>query len=253
MSYQEKYFKYKNKYLNLKKQVGGNKFKLGDTVKRIGSSLADKGSNVEAVGMVGIIKHIDESSEWPPQSGKVLPKQYFIHFPDLYKGTKHDGVLLGVPEEDLELVVHSDKFKLGDTVKRIGSSLADKGSNVEAVGMVGVIKHISESSEWPPQSGTILPKQYFIHFPDLYKGTKHDGVLLGVPEEDLELVVHGDKFKHGDRFYYNEPINGIPKPTGTVSHKRNMYGDTGGGTYLVKYDNPLITEHNAYENYMVKI
>ena len=153
MSYQEKYFKYKNKYLNIKKQVGGNKFKLGDTVKRIGGSWADKGYKVEALGMVGVIQFIQESSEWPPQSGRVLPKQYFIHFPDLYKGTKHDGVLLGVPEEDLELVVHSDKF------------------------------------------------------------------------------------------YYNEPINGIPKPTGTVSHRRTMYGDIGGGTYLVKYDNLLHLFH----------
>ena len=147
----------------------------------------------------------------------------------------------------------SNKFKLGNTVKRIGSSWVDKGYKVEALGMVGVIQFIQESSEWPPQSGRVLPKQYFIHFPDLYKGTKRDGVLLGVVEEDLELVVHSDKFKHGDRFYYNEPINGIPKPTGTVSHRRTMYGDIGGGTYLVKYDNLLITDHNAYENYMVKI
>ena len=52
-----------------------------------------------------VIQFNQESGEWPPQSGRVLPKQYFVHFPDLYKGTKHDGVLLGVPEEDLELVV----------------------------------------------------------------------------------------------------------------------------------------------------
>ena len=157
MSYQEKYFKYKNKYLNLKKQVGGNKFKVGDTVKRVGSSWKEEGSDVEALGMVGIIKNITESSEWPPQSGRILPKLYFISFPDLYKGTEQEGTLLGVVEEDLELV---------------------------------------------------------------------------------GVVVVGNKFKKDDRFYYNKSINDIPNPTGTVLHKRDAYGDTLGGTYFVKYDDP---------------
>ena len=64
---------------------------------------------------------------------------------------------------------------------------------------------------------------------------------------------NNDKFKQGDRFYNIHPINGIEYPTGTVLHRRNMYGDNFGGTYMVKYDNIAITEHNANGNHMVKI
>lgn len=79
-------------------------------------------------------------------------------------------------------------FKVGDTVKRIGS-LHNEGDTVEALGMTGEIVSIAPEGEWPPGSGRILPKIYFINFPDLYKGTRHEGVNLGVVEEDLELVV----------------------------------------------------------------
>ena len=48
--------------------MGSNKFKVGDTVKRIGSCWEEECSDVEALGMVGlgwVIKNITESSEWP--------------------------------------------------------------------------------------------------------------------------------------------------------------------------------------------
>ena len=81
-----------------------------------------------------------------------------------------------------------DKFNIGDNVKRIGSSRSES-KEVEALGMIGEIKFISPEGEWPPNSGTIIPKMYAIHFPNLYKGTVHEGTLLGVVDEDLELVV----------------------------------------------------------------
>ena len=78
-------------------------------------------------------------------------------------------------------------LKIGDKVKRVGSSF-NEGSKVEALGMIGVIKHITQEGEWPPNSGKIRPKMYFINFPNLYKGTEHEGTLLGVVGDDLELV-----------------------------------------------------------------
>lgn len=79
-------------------------------------------------------------------------------------------------------------FKVGDNVKRTGSSWS-KSKEVEALGMIGEIKGISPEFEWPPESGKIIPKMYVIHFPNLYKGTKHEGTFLAVVEDDLELVV----------------------------------------------------------------
>lgn len=81
-------------------------------------------------------------------------------------------------------------FKVSDTVKRIGVTTCGIDSPpAEALGMTGKIINISPSKEWPPNSGQMVPKMYFINFPDLYKGTEHEGVLLGVIEADLELVV----------------------------------------------------------------
>ena len=73
-------------------------------------------------------------------------------------------------------------FKIGDRVKRVGSSYSE-GGNVEALGMTGVIVDISPEGEW---FGRNIPKMYLIDFPDLYTGTEHEGVLLGVIEQDLE-------------------------------------------------------------------
>ena len=39
--------------------------------------------------MTGEIKHISKSLEWPPVSGRTIPKMYVIDFPELYKGTEH--------------------------------------------------------------------------------------------------------------------------------------------------------------------
>lgn len=79
-------------------------------------------------------------------------------------------------------------LKIGDNVKRTGSSWSES-KEVEALGMIGEIKNIIPKSEWPPNSGRIVPKMYFIHFPNLYKDTKHQGTLLGVVEGDLEIVI----------------------------------------------------------------
>ena len=78
-------------------------------------------------------------------------------------------------------------FKIGDSVKRIRNTFSE--SKVEALGLIGEIKHIAPVREMPPNSGRMIPKMYFIDFPDLYRGTEHEGVLLGVVEEDLELVI----------------------------------------------------------------
>jgi len=63
----------------------------------------------------------------------------------------------------------------------------------------------------------------------------------------------GGSFNSGDRFYYNGSLEGVENPQGTVLHKREAYGNSYGGTYMVKYDNPKITEHNASGDFMVKI
>ena len=86
-------------------------------------------------------------------------------------------------------MVEENKFKVGDNVKRTGSSWSwSESKEVEALGMIGEIKFISPERE-SPESGRIIPKMYVIHFPNLYKGTKNEGTLLGVVEDDLELVV----------------------------------------------------------------
>ena len=79
-------------------------------------------------------------------------------------------------------------FEVGQNVKRTGSSYSES-EVVEALGMTGEIKFISSEREWPPNSGKIIPKMYVINFPELYPDSKHGDVLLGVVEEDLELVL----------------------------------------------------------------
>ena len=79
-------------------------------------------------------------------------------------------------------------FGVGQNVKRTGSSYSES-EVVEALGMTVEIKFISSEREWPPNSGKIIPKMYVINFPELYPDSKHGDVLLGVVEEDLELVL----------------------------------------------------------------
>jgi hypothetical protein len=61
----------------------------------------------------------------------------------------------------------------------------------------------------------------------------------------------GGTFKENDIFYYNGILEGIQYPQGRVLHKRTAYGEGNGGTYMVKYDNPKITEHNASSDMML--
>ena len=81
-----------------------------------------------------------------------------------------------------------EELKIGMEVKRIGDKCTEGGNPAEAMGMIGTIISIRESYEWPPNSTNIIPKIYFIDFPDLYKGTQWEGVKLGVIKEDLEIV-----------------------------------------------------------------
>ena len=158
MNYYSKYIKYKKLYLtNRNKMIGGgDKFKVGDKVKRIkGNPVEDANGNMrppEAVGMTGTIQFIQEAGEWPPGSGKIMPKRYVINFPELYKGTKYAGVMLGVIEEELELVpsfTTDSKFKVGDKVKLWDSTGIIRelwvGSDVEKQSkIVGLDKYLVE-------------------------------------------------------------------------------------------------------------
>lgn len=117
--------------------------------------------------------------------------------------------------------MYSNKFQICDTVKRIRGT--DIGEGIEALGLIGVIKDISPEKEWPIGSSKILPKMYIIDFPELYKGTKYEGVLLGVPENDLELVSYleddkyeNQKFDKDDRF-----INTLNNKKGTICYLRD--------------------------------
>ena len=96
-----KYIKYKKKYLNLK----GGAFKIGSRVKRIkGADVRHADGSMhpaEAIGKVGTILGIREEGEWPPNSGTILPKAYWVSFDNHYQGTKHEGVRIAVIAEDL--------------------------------------------------------------------------------------------------------------------------------------------------------
>lgn len=107
-NYEKKYLKYKNKYIELKNMIGGvEKYVVGMRVKRVkgDDDVYVDGSihRAEALGKYGIIKKIEEEREWPPGSGKMLPKTYSIDFENHYEGTKYEGVLINVIEDDLEL------------------------------------------------------------------------------------------------------------------------------------------------------
>lgn len=106
-------------------------------------------------------------------------------FSNIEVGVQGDNAQNPSPRNSVEEEVN--QLAVGDKVKRIGKT--DVGEGVEAFGMTGTIRNIEPRREWPPQSGRIVPKMYFIHFPELYKGTKYDGVQLGVVREDLERVV----------------------------------------------------------------
>lgn len=65
-------------------------------------------------------------------------------------------------------------------------------------------------------------------------------------------------WKRGDRFFIQTPqsqefellYGPYRKVFGTVLHRRIMYGDSFGGTYMVKFDDPTFKEHNAYGDNM---
>jgi hypothetical protein len=59
--------------------------------------------------------------------------------------------------------------------------------------------------------------------------------------KDNSIITMKDKFKNGDRFRITLNNN---IEYGTVLHRRKMYGDAYGGTYMVEYDNPKIKNHN---------
>jgi hypothetical protein len=66
---------------------------------------------------------------------------------------------------------------------------------------------------------------------------------------------YNGNFERGYRFKYKRPLYNrlLQKPklqTGTVEYRRYAYGSDRGGTYMVKYDDPTITEHNAYGDFM---
>ena len=91
-----------------------------------------------------------------------------------------------------------NKFNKGDIIKRIGSTDIT-GEGIEALNLIGTIIDITESGEYPPNSGKILPQMYIIDFPELYKDSYNKiKVMIGVIEEDLELV---QKHKIVNKYY----------------------------------------------------
>jgi hypothetical protein len=92
-----------------------------------------------------------------------------------------------LPRQDFPI---EKKFEVGDMVRRVGDSFKE-GAVAEALGLIGTIDHFSPGGEWPPKSGKMAPDMYFIHFPELYKGTMYEGVMLGVVAEDLVLQRKG--------------------------------------------------------------
>ena len=78
--------------------------------------------------------------------------------------------------------------------------------------------------------------------------TNHEEVIT----KDLSLV-QGPKFQQGDRFYeIVHTSTGNHKKYGTVKHVRTMYGNSQ-YVYMVSFDDPNYTEHNAHENNMVAV
>ena len=195
--YKDKYLKYKNKYINLLNNI--NKMNGGSLrEKPVNYPRFIKGDKVINVDLnkTGTINNLrDDSYE---KASRVKDPTHYYYDVDYDDGSfntyvsqnalKHLPSSLS-PTTKINPVSKTtkNKFNVGDIVKRIGSSYYE-GASPEAMGMIGTVVSISESTEWPPNSGRIIPKLYFINFPELYKGTKHENVKLGVVGEDLELV-----------------------------------------------------------------
>ena len=87
----------------------------------------------------------------------------------------------------------------------------------------------------------------------------HGDDMVRIQQPKLKPEVE-EPFKSGDRFQQEMfDINGrAVLVSGTVLHRRNMYGPSMGGTYMVKYDNPTPTiskslDHNAYGDDMLRL
>ena len=226
--YKNKYIKYKKKYVDLKnkKMIGGA---LDKSVKPGSPWIAplevvtypkfDKGDKFIHIynKKTGTIRSLRDGSYEKKERAKD-PSHYYYHV-DFDDGTfetyMHQQYMKLVnsdipkkppPSVDTHPIKkNQNKFKVGDMVKRIGSSWNDGGSvNPEAMGLVGEIMFISESVD------NIIPKLYVINFPYLYKGTKHEGVLLSVPEKDLILFPLRNSSPINSSPINSSPINSSP-------------------------------------------
>lgn len=69
------------------------------------------------------------------------------------------------------------------------------------------------------------------------------------------------EWRKGDRFFILVPqhrdLESVHGPYravfGTVIHRRTMYGDSSGGTYMVKFDDPTLHDHNASGDQMLPV
>ncbi len=156
-AYKLKYMKYKAKYLELKEMLGGaeaEKYVVGMRVKRVkgDDDVYADGSihRGEAIGKYGIIKEIREEEEWPPGSGKILPKAYIIDFKNHYEGTKHEGVLISVIEDDLEPVEVNmiEKIRILKDEMKVLNDLIIKSKRGENINIFEIIKEHSRISKY---------------------------------------------------------------------------------------------------------
>ena len=129
-------------------------FKVGDTVKRIGKGLYDglaKPDDLgEGYGLIGIVDRICEQEEWPPKSGRILPKLYFVKFDSF-------TFQIGIIEEHLILVHLADVLRVNDRVivQTYGCVLKD-----------GYITKLWAGSHEEKTSGRYGLDKYFVQFYD---------------------------------------------------------------------------------------
>jgi len=283
MSFQEKYFKYKNKYLTLRKQLGGDNFNIGEEV-----LLYDKSWNI----IKGIIQNKTKENEMT---------HYFI---------LSDGNIIEKPDGVIYKFIQP-KFKIGDKIEYMGkngiikdikygmfrhkySILYDDGSSTEGLDTYINLISSAEPSRQVSSLSAVEPSRQVSSLSaaepsrqvsslsavepsrpkeqtGMYSFTNSDYKLVQVPMFRQEKIdgetrtVEGrgyklkgpptpnelanNKFKKGDRIYVID-YKGI-KRKGTISFKKENIVDGivyyRQNFYSIQFDDKDFTDTGAYE------
>jgi hypothetical protein len=146
---------------------------------------------------------------------------------------------------DCSILIGNSKYNIGNIYYIAGT----KGNNPQNYPRLtnfsdAIIDKFGNSTKYP---------DYNFNF-ELFEDNNFDSELANIYKliitikdnsnrlDQIDKFKHCDRFKHGDRFRIS--LNGNLE-YGSILHRRTMYGDAYGGTYMVEYDNPKIKIHNA--------